>query len=109
MLVLGPPTSNAGEMQTIAQAVRDEASWFITARGEVNSDAYQAVLRPHRLVLVKGAGKSYSGKYYVTRVVHELKGDGSYTQTFEARRNARDVDGSEQFGGSGLGLSIPGL
>jgi len=96
-------------MQTIAQAVRDEASWFISARGEVNSDAYQGVLRPHRLVLVKGAGKSYSGKYYVTRVVHELKGDGSYTQTFEARRNARDVDGSEQFGGSGLGLSIPGL
>jgi phage protein D len=109
MLVLGPPTSNATEMQTVAQAVRDEASWFITARGAINSDAYQAVLRPHRLVLVKGAGKGYSGTYYVTRVVHELRGDGTYTQNFEARRNARDVSGSEQFGGSGLGLPIPGL
>lgn len=109
MLVLGPPTSNASEMQTVAQAVRDDASWLITARGETNSDAYQTVLRPHRLVLVKGAGKAYSGKYHVTRVVHEFKGDGTYTQSFEARRNARDVDGSEQFGGGGLGLPIPGL
>jgi phage protein D len=109
MLGLGPPTSDATEMQTIAQAVRDEASWFITARGEINSEAYQAVLRPHRLVLVKGAGKAYSGKYYVTSVVHEFKGDGTYMQSFEARRNARDVDGSEQFGGGGLGLPIPGL
>jgi phage protein D len=109
MLVLGPPTSDATEMQAIAQAVRDEASWFITARGEINSEAYQTVLRPHRLVLVKGAGKAYSGKYYVTSVAHELSGDGTYTQSFEARRNARDVDGSEQFGGAGLGLPIPGL
>jgi len=109
MLVLGPPTSDPTEMQTIAQAVRDEAGWFITARGEINSEAYQAVLRPHRLVLIKGAGKAYSGKYYVTRVVHELSGDGSYVQNFEARRNARDVDGSEQFGGGGLGLPIPGF
>lgn len=108
MLVLGPPTSDATELQTIAQAVRDEAGWLITASGEINGEAYQTVLRPHRLVLVKGAGKPYSGKYYVTRVVHELKADGTYTQKFEARRNARDVDGSEQFGGNGLGLSLPG-
>jgi phage protein D len=109
MLILGPPTSDSTELQTIAQAVRDEAGWFITANGEINSDAYQAVLRPHRLVLVKGAGKAYSGKYYVTRVVHEIKRDGSYSQKFEARRNARDLDGGEQFGGSGLGLPIPGI
>jgi phage protein D len=109
MLVLGTPTSNATELTSIAQAVRDEAGWFIAAQGEVNSDAYQAVLRPRRLVLVKGAGKSFSGKYYVTKVVHEIKVDGSYTQKFEARRNARDVDGSEQFGGGSSGLSIPGM
>lgn len=108
MLVLGPPTSNATEQQTIVQAVRDEASWLITAEGEINSEAYQRVLRPHRLVLVKGACTPYSGKYYVTRVVHELSGDGSYTQSFEARRNARDLDGSEKFGGAGLGLPVPG-
>jgi hypothetical protein len=109
MLVLGTPTSDATELQTVAQAVRDEAGWFIEASGEINGEAYQAVLRPHRLVLVKGVGKQYSGKYYVTNVVHQLRGDGSYTQTFTARRNARDLDGSEQFGGSGLGVSLPGI
>jgi len=109
MLLLAPPTSDATELQTIAQSVRDEAAWVITANGEVNTDAYQNVLRPHRLVLIKGAGSPYSGKYYVHRVMHELKSDGSYTQHFEARRNARDVDGSEQFGGGGLGISIPGV
>ena len=96
MLVLGSPTSDSTELTTIAQAVRDEAGWLITATGEVNSDAYQAVLRPRRLVLVKGAGNSFNGKYYVTKVVHEIKADGNYSQKFEARRNARDLDGSEQ-------------
>jgi phage protein D len=109
MLLLGPPTSDATEMQTIVQSVRDEAAWFITAHGEINSDAYQSVLRPHRLVLVKGAGTTYSGKYYVTRVVHEMNHEGDYIQLFEARRNARDLDGSEQFGSSSSGLSIPGI
>jgi len=109
MLLLGTPTSDATELQTIAQAVRDEAGWLITANGEINSDAYETVLRPHRMVQVKGAGSRYSGKYYVSHVTHELTGHGSYTQKFEARRNARDLDGSEQFGESGLGLPIPGL
>jgi phage protein D len=108
MLVLGTPTSDATELQTLAQAVRDEAAWFIEANGEINSDAYQAVLRPHRLVLIKGAGKQYSGKYYVTSVTHQLRGDGTYIQKFEARRNARDLDGTEEFGGGDLGLPLPG-
>lgn len=109
MLLLATPTSDATELQTMAQAVRDEAAWLLTANGEINSEAYQTVLRPHRMVLVKGAGSRYSGKYYVTQVTHELLADGSYSQKFEARRNARDLDGSEEFGGSGLGLPIPGL
>jgi phage protein D len=107
MLVLGPPTSDPAALQAFAQAVRDEAGWFIDAGGEINCDAYGAVLRPHRLVLVKGAGTPYSGKYYVTAVTHELTGDGGYVQRFEARRNARDLDGSEQFGGAGLALPFP--
>ncbi len=109
MLLLAPPTSDSTELQTIAQSVRDEAGWFINAAGEINSEAYGAVLRPRRIVQIKGAGDAYSGRYYVTRVVHELKQDGAYGQQFVARRNARDLDGSEQFGGDGLALAIPGL
>ena len=107
MLLLATPTSDATELQTLAQAVRDEAAWLIAANGEINSDAYQTVLRPHRMVLVKGAGSRYSGKYYVTQVTHDLQADGSYKQKFEARRNARDLDGSEEFGQNGLGLPLP--
>jgi phage protein D len=109
MLLLGPPTSDATELQTLAQAARDDAAWCILASGEINCDAYQTVLRPHRLVLVKGAGRAFSGKYYVTRVEHELSADGAYIQRFEAVRNARDLDGSEQFGGGGLAVPIPGV
>jgi phage protein D len=106
-LVLGQPTSDAAELNNIAQAVRNEAAWFINATGEVNSDAYQGVLRPRRTVLIRGAGKAFSGKYYVTKVTHEVRADGSYSQNFEARRNARGVDGSEQFGGGSLGMPAP--
>lgn len=93
------PTSDTTELTAMAQAVRDEAGWLVTARGEINSDVYGAVLRANRLVLIKGAGSHYSGKYYVTRVVHRFKSDGAYEQTFEARRNALGLQGSENFGG----------
>jgi phage protein D len=95
-------------LQTTAQAVRDEAAWFIEASGEINGDAYQHVLRPHRTVLLKGAGTQYSGTYYVTRVSHTITAEGTYTQSFHARRNARDLDGSESFGASNLALAVPG-
>jgi phage protein D len=107
MLALGPPTSDSAELRTIAQAVRDEAGWLIAASGEVNADAYQSVLRPRRLVLVKGTGEQYSGAYYVTRVVHQLQGDGSYIQRFEARRNARGRTKDDRFGPASLGLRLP--
>jgi phage protein D len=105
MLLLAQPTADQSELDAVAQAVRDQADWFIKARGEINGAAYGAVLRAGRLVIVKGAGAQFSGKYYVTRVRHVLKNDGSYKQAFDARRNARDLGGSEQFGG-GLASSL---
>ncbi len=109
LLLLGPPTSDATELNTIAQAARDEAGWFMTANGEINCDAYGVVLQPRRTVLVKGAGELYSGKYYVTHVQHKVTSDGRYRQMFDAKRNALGLDGTEEFGGDGLGLSLPGL
>jgi phage protein D len=108
MLLSGPPTSDPTELRTLAQALRDESGWFLTADGEINSEAYQAVLRPHRPALVKGAGRRYSGRWYVTRVIHEITGDGGYRQRFEARRNALDLTGDEQFGSAAPGVAPPG-
>jgi hypothetical protein len=45
----------------------------------------------------------------VTHVAHHITPEGTYTQSFQARRNARDLDGSENFGASTLALAVPGL
>ena len=102
------PLQAQAQMLLVAQPTDDEAGWFIEATGEINSNAYGQVLRAGGLVLLKGAGQQYSGKYYVTRVTHLIKSGGSYVQRFEARRNALEVDGSEQFaGGSAASLGVP--
>jgi len=54
------------------------------------------VLRARRLVTIKGIGATHSGLYYVTRVRHLLGAD-AYAQSFEARRNAVGLLGTESF------------
>ena len=93
------------ELQTRAQAAVDAASWAISASGELDVTAYQAVLRARHTVLLKGAGTRYSGTYYVSRVTHSMTRD-TYTQKFELTRNALALTGSEPFSTSG-GLSLP--
>jgi phage protein D len=104
LLLAATPGDDPAELNRHAQAARDEAAWFVEARGEVNADAYGHVLRAGRTVLVKGAGSRHSGVYYVTSVVHRMRPDGEYTQRFEARRTAVGLDGSESFGGASGGL-----
>ena len=95
--LLAQPSADTTELGAAVQAMRDQAGWLASARGEINSEAYGHVLRAGRTVLVKGAGNHHSGRYYVTRVTHRLDASGSYRQLFEARRNARGLDGSERF------------
>ena len=87
---------DAGELQAMAQAVVDDSSWAITAEGELNTPAYGGVLRAKRPVLVRGAGRTFSGSYYVERVHHGFTEHG-YVQRFSLRRNALGVTGSENF------------
>jgi uncharacterized protein len=109
MLLLAQPSADPTELAAVTQAVRDTSEWLIMAHGEINSDAYGAVLRAGRLVPIRGAGKEYSGNYFVTRVRHLMQSTGVYRQLFTARRNARSVDGSEQFGGGAAGLGVPSV
>jgi len=87
---------DGGELQTYAQAVADRTSWAIVAEGDLNTVAYGGPLRAKRPVLVRGAGKQFSGTYYVERVLHVFTG-GSYVQRFTLRRNALGLAGDEQF------------
>jgi phage protein D len=96
VLLSGTGLAQTGELQTYAQAVVDRSAWAITAEGELNTVAYGGILRAKRPVEVRGAGRQFSGTYYVERVHHTFTGDG-YTQRFTLRRNALGLTGQEDF------------
>ena len=77
-------------MEAVARSVYDTGSWFVTAKGVVNAEAYGNVLKAKNIVLIKGADDAFSGKYYVSKVVHKFKPE-SYVQEFEAKKNAIGV------------------
>lgn len=85
-----------GELQAFAQAVADRTSLSITASGALNTVAYGAVLRAKRPVMVRGAGRQFSGTYYVQSVNHVLTAE-SYEQNFSLTRNATGLSGRETF------------
>ena len=96
VLLAGTGMAQTGELQPLAQAVVDRSAWAITAEGELNTLAYGGVLRAKRPVEVRGAGRQFSGTYYVEKVLHSFSGNG-YTQRFALRRNAIGLTGSEKF------------
>jgi phage protein D len=89
--------AKSGEVQRYAQAVVDRSSWSIVAEGDLNTLAYGGVLKAKQPVMVRGVGRTFSGRYYVERVVHLIGGDGSYVQRFRLRRNAIGLTGQENF------------
>lgn len=95
-LLRQPSTVAAQEQRARLRAGYADASGFVVASGEVDGRSYGAVLRARRLAAINGAGPSHSGHYYVTRVRHMLTGD-AYIQSFEARRNAVGLIGTESF------------
>ncbi len=84
-------------MESIARSVFDEGSWFINAKGTVNAESYGKVLKTKSLVLIKGSNDTFSGKYYVSKVIHTFK-PGSYIQEFKAKRNALGIIKTDEFG-----------
>ena len=92
----GTGLARTAELQTRAQAEVDRSGWAIVAEGELHTVAYEGILRAKRPVEVRGAGRQFSGVYYVQRVLHTLAGD-SYTQRFDLRRNALGLTGRERF------------
>jgi hypothetical protein len=45
---------------------------------------------------VRGAGQSFSGRYYVERVTHQFSGEG-WIQRFKLKRNAAGVASRDSF------------
>jgi hypothetical protein len=101
--ILPPPVArpadtgalSIGELQPLVQAIADESSWAVVAEGTVGLDV--GILRPGKLINVRGAGRLLSGSYLATRIGHSLRREGTYVQTFHARRNAVGMTGAELY------------
>lgn len=96
MLLAQTGLVDTAELQTFAQAVVNLSSWAIRAEGELSTMRYEGILRARQTVSVRGVGRTYSGTYYVERVLHVFTEEG-YTQQFTLRRNALSLSGSEDF------------
>ncbi len=84
------------ELERTLQSRRNRHGWFVRARGVVNAESYNEVIRARRLIPVKGMGTRYSGNYLVASVKHVIA-DGHYEQHIELIRNAWGVAGDEPF------------
>jgi phage protein D len=79
---LGLEPAQARAALAAAEAAAPDA---ITTEGALDPARYGAVLRAHRRVQVRGAGRAYDGEYEVRKVVHEIE-PGTYTQRFTLGR-----------------------
>jgi len=70
---------------TTALAAATNSPPSVTGMGEIDTVRYGAVLRARKLVGVRGAGFSYDGNYYVSRVTHTIE-RGKYEQKFMVSR-----------------------
>jgi phage protein D/phage baseplate assembly protein gpV len=83
------PVINANEATSVAQAVLDDlASSYIQAIGEASGDPR---IRVGTTVKVEGAGKRFSGDYYLTAVRHTIDKASGHLVTFSASTREPDA------------------
>jgi len=95
---LAPPgPSSRVDTRRRAEALTEQASFMLEARGTVLSDCYDGVLRPYQVVNVRAINDTLSGNYLIHQVTHVLT-RSAYSQSFVMKRNALS-------GGAGSGLA----
>jgi hypothetical protein len=80
--------TDRGVRRTRAQgAVNKSFDNVVAATGTLDALRFGRILKPRRLVDVRGAGDHYNGSYYVTQVTHNVDvRKGEYKQTFQLER-----------------------
>jgi phage protein D len=89
----------ASSVASVDLPVRSVAEADRIARGRLNDLALDYIqgdvvaegrpqVRAGMVVAIEGAGKRFSGSYYVTSVTHSLTADDGYRTTFSVQRNA---------------------
>ena len=81
-------TAKLSPMKAISMGIAEasKSAEAVTGRGTLNVLKYGNVLRPRRLVGVRGAGYAFNGLYFVKSVTHNIK-KGEYKQDFIITRN----------------------
>jgi hypothetical protein len=81
-------TAKLSPMKAISLGIAEasKSAEAVTGRGTLNVLKYGNVLRPRRLVGVRGAGYAFNGLYFVKSVTHNIK-KGEYKQDFIITRN----------------------
>jgi hypothetical protein len=77
---------NPAQALLASAAAATNAPPAVTAHGDLDTARYGAVLRARRPVGLRGAGRSYDGNWYVTKVTHDIARD-RYTQRFDLSRD----------------------
>ncbi|MDO9598358.1 MAG: hypothetical protein Q7J47_11625 [Azoarcus sp.] len=81
-------TAKLNPMQAISQGLSEakKSQDAVTASGTLDVLRYGRILKPRKLVGVRGAGIAYDGLYYVSSVTSTLK-RGEFKQSFNLSRN----------------------
>ena len=81
-------TAKMNPMQAISRGLNEarKSQDAVTGRGTLDVLRYGRILKPRKLVGVRGAGVAYDGLYYVNSVTSTLK-RGEFKQRFNLTRN----------------------
>jgi phage protein D len=88
--------ADSGGLTAVSQAEVDRAAWAVTGTGTVDATATGIVLGLGDVVGVRGIGRTYSGRWQVSRLRHHLTVE-RHTQDVTLRRNATGLTGTEVF------------
>lgn len=81
-------TAKMNPMQAISKGLNEakKSQDSVTATGKLDVLKYGRLLKPRKLVGVRGAGVAYDGLYYVNKVTSTIK-KGEFKQSFSLTRN----------------------
>ncbi|TQV87764.1 hypothetical protein [Aliikangiella coralliicola] len=83
---LAVPADDAGDLSSRGNAALMENGWFVRAQINVRQSRLNGIIRAHTLVNLDGAGTRHSGKYLVSRVVHDIN-EEDHMMTVDLIRN----------------------
>lgn len=87
-----PAADDAGDLTARAEGALIEAGWFVRATCKTSVAACGAVIRPHQVVALSGAGARFSGNWYVGAVTHRIDAE-AHRMDLTLLRNAWGSDG----------------